>query len=410
MHRRPYRHPFVDNHAEVRPVPDFAGFHVHPKVDTVGWDSVQTEHSAIRIQIPEGLYKNMTYGSSGGNGSILPRKGSIESLLDATRATLIDNCPPIIIKASKSSVSSFEFLEVTMSEPLQDLDNPSLEYIERKRGTQEGVYLKPISVTTKNEIKENFGYTDESEGAVRVGDFIRLVPLKELSRYKDKAGNYPTINNPWVIVGGDAAEKTKFKVTLASNITTPSKEVPYAGIPAKEGEVFRVTIKNMDGTETLTSINKDKLTATTIVIDTNTYKHAGPQFIVEITMPSALQTDDFGKPIFDFDIRFSMNVYDNLGQFIADQNIRINLAELGYDKISEDGVLRLNLEWIAPHGSPASKKGRLLGTGAYIAKFDFESKAIYISDDVSDADYEKGDVITTNDNTTKTFGFKRAKK
>ena len=106
-----------------------------------------------------------------------------------------------------------------------------------------------------------------------------------------------------------------------------------------------------------------------------------------------------------------MNVYDNLGQFIADQNIRINLAELGYDKISEDGALRLNLEWIAPHGSPASKKGRLLGTGAYIAKFDFESKATYVSDDVSgDTDYEKGDVITTNDNTTKTFGFKRAKK
>ena len=382
-----------------------------PKVDTVGWDSVQSEHSAIRIQIPSGLYKNMTYGASGGNGAILPRKGAIESLLDATRATLIDNCAPIIIKASKSSISSFEFLEVTMSEPLQNLDKSALEYIERKRGSQEGVYLKPISVTTKNEIKETFGYTDESEGAVRVGDFIRLVPDSTLSRYKDKAGNYPTINNPWVIVGGDAAEKTKFKVTLANNITTPGWEEPYAGAPAKEGEIFRATVINMDGTETLLDINKNKLTPTATTLNTNIYKHAGPQFIVEITMPSALQTDDFGKPVFDFDIRLSMNVYDNLGQFIADQNIRINLAELGYDKISEDGALRLNLEWIAPHGSPASKKGRLLGTGAYIAKFDFESKATYVSDDVSgDTDYEKGEVITTNDNTTKTFGFKRAKK
>lgn len=383
-----------------------------PKIDTVGWDSAQTEHSAIRIAIPDGLYKNMTYGSSGGNGAILPRKGSLESLLDATRATLIDNCPPIIIKATKSSVSSYEFLEATMSEPLQSIDNPVLEYIERKRGSQEGIYLKPISVTTKNETKETFGYTDESEGAVRVGDFIRLVPLKELSRYKDKAGNYPTIKNPWVIVGGDAAEKTKFKVTLASNITTPSKEMPYADVPVKEGDIFRITVKNSNGTETLLNLNDNKLSATAIVLDTNTYKHAGPQFFVDITMPSALQTDDFGKPIFDFDIRFTMNVYDNLGQFIANQDIRIDLDDIGRDKISEDGVLHLNLEWLAPNGSPASKTGRRLGTGAYIAKFDFESKATYVAESGSgdDLDYEKGDVIKANDNTTKTFGFKRAKK
>ena len=384
-----------------------------PKIDTVGWDSVQTEHSAIRIQIPEGLYKNMTYGSSGGNGSILPRKGSIESLLDATRATLIDNCPPIIIKATKSSVSSYEFLEATMSEPLQDLDNPALEYIERKRDTQTGIYLKPISVTTKADVKETFGYTDESEGSVRIGDFIRLVPDSTFSRYKDKSGNYPTINNPWVIVSGASAEKTKFKVTLANNITTPSREEPYAGIPVKEGEIFRVTAKNSDGSESLFELNGNKLVATGTTLDTNIYKHAGPQFIVDITMPSALQTDAFGKPVFDFDIRFSMSVYDNLGQFIAKQDIRIDLADIGRDKISGDGVLRLNLEWMAPGGAPASKSGRKLGTGAYIAKFDFESKATYVAEPGSgddDLDYEKGDVIKTNDNTTKTFGFKRAKK
>jgi hypothetical protein len=132
-------------------------------------------------------------------------------------------------------------------------------------------------------------------------------------------------------------------------------------------------------------------------------------------MPSALQTDDLGNPIFDFDIRFTMDVYDNLGQFIANQDVRMKMKDIGYDKISEDGVLRVNLEWMAPGGSPASKSGKKLGTGAYIAKFDFVSKATYIADEPSTSDdgdvsYKKGDVIKTSDNTTKTFGFKRARK
>ena len=386
-----------------------------PKVDTLGWDSVQSEHSAIKIAIQGDLFKNITYGSSGGNGAILPRKGPIESLLDATNATLIDKCPPIILKATKTTSGAYEFLEATMSEPLTAIDNPALEYIERKRGSQEGIYLKPMSVSTKQDVKENFGYSEESEGAVRVGDFIRLVQFKELSRYKDKAGNYPTENNPWVIVAGATAEKTKFHVTLANNVTTPPHETPYAGTAVNAGEIFRATIMNPNGTETLMSFVDGKIVPTASILDTNIYKHAGPQFIVEITMPSALQTDDFGKPIFDFDIRFTMDVYDNLGQFIAKQDVRMDLKSVGYDKISEDGVLRVNLEWMAPDGAPVSKSGKKLGTGAYIAKFDFKSKATYVAENPTtnedgSTSYEKGDVISTTDNTTKTFGFKRIKK
>ena len=131
-------------------------------------------------------------------------------------------------------------------------------------------------------------------------------------------------------------------------------------------------------------------------------------------MPSAQQTDEFGKPLFDFDIKFSMGVYDNLGQFVAKQDVSLNMKKIGYDKISEDGVLRLNMEWMAKDGSPRSRKGRKLGTGAYIAKFDFESKATYVAETSTAQEdgpkYEKGDIIKTTDNTTKTFGFKRAKR
>ena len=196
----------------------------------------------------------------------------------------------------------------------------------------------------------------------------------------------------------------------------PSNIVPpYWGTAVASNEIFRATVVNPNGTETLMNLADGNVTPTATILDTNFYKHGGPQFIVEITMPSALQTDDLGQPLFDFDIKFSMDIYDNLGQFIVEQNVRMKMKDVGYDKISDDGVLRLNLEWMAPTGSPSSRTGKKLGTGAYIAKFDFESKATYMSESVAIAgkeeeSHKKGDVIRTTDNTTKTFGFKRARR
>lgn len=385
---------------------------------TVTDDSTLVQDTISIITIPltsaNGFPYGTTSGSYDGYGHVTPRLGPAGGFFDKFYF-VVDKCPPIIIKATKSSANAFEFLEVTMSEPLQSIDNSALEYIERKRGSEEGVYLKPKSLSTRNDVIEFFSYTEESEGAVRTGDYIRLVPLPALSRYKDKAGNYPTEQNPWVIVGGATAEKTKFNVTLAHNVTKPTADVPYVGAPVAAGDIFRATIIKNDGTEALMSFKDGELATTGVVLDTNIYKHAGPQFIVEITMPSAQQTNEFGQPLFDFDIMFSMDVYDNLGQFIADKDVRLKMKDIGYDMISEDGVLRINMEWLAPDGAPTTKAGRKLGTGAYIAKFDFVSKATYTAEDTPSTEdegssYKKGDVIKTTDNTTKTFGFKRAKR
>ena len=367
----------------------------------------------IALTPSNGFPFGMTSGSHDGYGRVTPRLGPEGGFFDKFYY-VVDKCPPVIVKATKETSGSFEFLEVTMSEPLVTIDNASLEYVERKRGSQTGIYLKPKTVTTKSDVKETYGYTEESEGAVRVGDYIRLVPLSTLSRYKDKVGNYPTSQNPWVIVGGASAEKTKFNVFLAHNLTKPSVKEPYVGKPAADGETFRVTAVKLNGTESLLGLNDGKLTATGMVLDTNTYKHAGPQFIVEITMPSALQTDEKGEPVFDFEIEIAMDLFDNLGQFIAHQGIDFNIKDIGYDKIGEDGVLRLNVEWMAPNGAPASKTGRKIGTGAYIAKFDFVSMATYVAEVAANQDdgsvYKKGDAIKTSDNATKVFGFKRPRR
>ena len=90
------------------------------------------------------------------------------------------------------------------------------------------------------------------------------------------------------------------------------------------------------------------------------------------------------------------------------------MKDVGYDKISNDGVLRVNMEWMAHKGAPKSNSGRAIGTGAYIAKFDFESRATYVSavetakDDGSA--YKQGEVIKTSDDATRIFGFKRSRR
>ena len=380
-------------------------------------DSTLVKDTISIITIPlttsNGFPYGTTSGAYDGYGHVTPRLGPEGGFFDKFYF-VVDKCPPIIMKASKSSSGSLGLLEATMSEPLTAINNAALEYIERKRGSQVGVYLKSKATSTTNEVRESYVYDEEAEYAVRIGDYVRLVPLADLSRYKDKAGNYPTEQNPWVPVSGSSAEKTKFKVTLVHNVTKPTNDEPYVGTQVTGDEIFRATVVNANGTETLMGLKDGELSSTGVVLDTNIYKHAGPQFLVEITMPSAQQTDEFGQPLFDFDIKFTMNLYDNLGQFIAKQNVSLNLKEIGYDKVSEDGVLRINMEWMAKDGSPKSKKGRKLGTGAYIAKFDFESKATYVAQTRTTQEdgpnYETGDVIKTTDNTTKTFGFKRAKR
>jgi len=366
----------------------------------------------ISFTTSNGFPYGTTSGSYDGYGHVTPRLGPEGGFFDKFYY-VVDKCPPIIMRASKKSLRGIEMLEATMSEPLTTIDNPALEYVERMRGSQDGVYLKPEFVRTNNEVNVTYSYSEDAEGAVRVSDFIRLVPLASLSRYKDNAGNFPTGQNPWVLVDG-AFEKTNFRVTLANKVTKFPNEEPYMGTPVSDDEVFRATIINMDGTESLMSLDGGKLSATGIVLNTGVYKHAGPQFIVEITMPSALQTDDQGNPLFDFEIKFTMNVFDNIGQFIAKQDVRIDMKDIGYDKISNDGVLRVNMEWMAHKGTPKSNRGRAIGTGAYIAKFDFESKATYVSAVETAKDngsaYKQGDVIKTTDDAIKTFGFKRSRR
>ena len=127
-------------------------------------------------------------------------------------------------------------------------------------------------------------------------------------------------------------------------------------------------------------------------------------FKVDITLPTALLKDSLSggtASLYSLDVNFGIEVFDNMGQFINSKDVKIEAASVR-DMISPDGVIHLNLEWVAHDGeAPKSKAGKKIGTGAYIAKFDF--KAVETNDRTQTT-------TSTSDDATKTFGFKRVKR
>jgi hypothetical protein len=111
-----------------------------------------------------------------------------------------------------------------------------------------------------------------------------------------------------------------------------------------------------------------------------------------------------------------MDLFDNLGQYVNTYTLDIpkeNFASIR--NFVENGLLKLNLEWAAKDNeAPIAKEGNKIGTGAYIAKFDFTAESFCATTfDETSNDYKaKCDEIghkveKSSDNKTKTLGFKR---
>lgn len=381
-------------------------------INPVITDSIlkQDTLSIITITIPStNTYElGTTTGDYNGYGKIKPRLGPEGGFFDKTYS-LVDKVPPIILSARKTTSSELEVLEIEMSEPLKE-EELGEYHIERKRGS-ETTYFSPMS-TTFAQNKYTFIYNDEAPGAIRIGDYIRLIPSNTISKYKDVAGNFPGTDNPWVQVKGSIAEKTYFKVTLENDITQPSTTViPYNGVMPTDSEHFRLTVLNQNQEIPLAK-GKGKLKSAfgEAPYDTAKYKHGGPTFEIEANIPSAL-TLVSNVNAWNFEIAFEVFLYDNLGQFINSASYSFLLSDIGYDKVSIDGKLPLRLEWLSQDGvAPVSESGKKIGTGPYIARFNLKSNASYMVDPVNEEDtYKKGDKLKVKEQKTSTFGFRRLK-
>ncbi len=362
-------------------------------------DSVNT-YSIVEIKIPANLAYpyGSTSGENDGNGTVSPLKGIANGFFETTY-TLYDKCSPVISSARMIK----GILTVNVSEVVNMLD--AGKYIQRERDE----YIPP-------EKPQGAGRTylfvyNEKDNIVHAGDRVRLVPQVLGAAYIDKNNNVPTQANPYVRITGD--DNVRFTVTQTNPVTTPRNNA-YIGLPETvKNDAFHATIE-MGGKDNFLSGNGMIMGQA----DTAIYSTSGPEFEVEITMPSASFTTHDGQPMYDYRLNIVMDLYDNIGQYINTYNIDIPKENFPAIRgLVDNGTLKLKLEWAAKDNeAPVAKQGNKIGTGAYIAKFDFTAESFCATQfDESSNDYKasctEAGAITerTSDSKTKTFGFKRKK-
>ncbi len=363
-------------------------------------DSVNT-YSIVEITIPaDNAYPyGATSGEKDGNGTVSPLKGAANGFFETTY-TLYDKCAPVISTARLIK----GMLTVNMSEPLTILDHNG-KYIQRERDE----YIPPDE--PQGSSKTPYFIYNEKDNVVHAGDRIRLVPQELGAAYVDKNNNAPTKFNPYVRITGD--DNIRFNVTLSKPVSTPSQNA-YIGRPEATANDAFVTTAVIAGKNNFINGNGTLLG----VADTAAYVGSGPNFQIEVTMPSASFTTKDGMPMYDIHLKIVMDLYDNLGQYI--NTYRLDIPSENFSNVRnlvDNGILKLNVEWAAKDNeAPVAKKGNKIGTGAYIAKFDFTAESFCASKfDETTNDYKAScaevgaRVEKATDSKTKTLGFKRRK-
>lgn len=378
-------------------------------------EQVQNQYSIIRIPVPDGVFKNATYGSRNGSGLILPRQGPLGGFFDDNTAPLSDKCPPIILKASWRGIDMHDagqtdLLTVTMSEPLDTMATQPF-YIERQRDGSAGVFIQRTDLDrvdhTPNSTSYVYYYNDDDNQTttVHIGDYIRLVPDNSMSFYKDAAGLFPGVDNPWVPVIG-VVSNVKIKVSMPEHLVTGNKEGSYNGAALTKDQSFRLSVKDKSENELVIAEGSGKLNPVKTVPASN-YVHGGAVFQIDLTLPQVLENTVSGEAKRDYKLKLEVDLFTNLGAFINKVTYNFSLSELR-EYISANSTLTLYLEWCSVDGAPVSEKGKKIGTGAYIARYDITTKGDYVAKQPDDGD--KTSAKKKNVTGTMSFGFRREPK
>ena len=293
-------------------------------------DSVNT-YSIIEINIPVTLAYpyGSTSGEKDGNGTVSPMKGVANGFFE-TDYTLYDKCAPVIASARmiKEGV-----LTINLSEPLNMTETG--KYIQRERDG-----LIPPEKPQGSGKSQLFTY-NEKDNVFHAGDRVRLVPEVLGAAYIDKNNNVPTTANPYVRITGD--DNIRFEVTLTKPVATP-KAGAYMGRPESTLNDAFVTSAIINGKRHFISTNGTLLGQ----VDTAAYVSSGPNFEIEVVMPSAGFLTHDGVPMYDFHLKVVTDLYDNLGQYVNTYKLDIpreNFATIR--SLTDNGTLKLNVEWAA---------------------------------------------------------------
>ena len=370
-------------------------------IDSVNTGIVVDTFSIIDITIPatHAYPYGSTSGDKEGNGTISPMKGVANSFFE-TSYTLYDKCAPVIATARMIKEG---MLSVNLSEPIITLETG--KYVQRERDG-----LIPDEKPQGTGRTQLFTYK-EKDNVFHAGDRVRLVPDILGSAYTDKNNNVPTVANPYVRITGD--DNIRFTVTLNKPVATP-KNGAYFGRPEMTQNDAFVTSAIINGKRNFISSNGTFLGQ----VDTAVYYGSGPSFDIDVVIPSSSFTTRDGQSMYDFHLKIVTDLYDNLGQYINTYKLDIPRENFAFIRnLTDNGTLKLNVEWAAKDNeAPVSKKGHKIGTGAYIAKFDFTAEPFCAAKfDETSNDYKaKCEDIGTkigkvSNNKTKTLGFKRRK-
>lgn len=400
-----------------------------------------------------------TQGALNGNGSVTPRLGPAGGFFDRSY-TLTDKVGPVVVSARKGSRGADDTLAIVVSEPVDSLNRNLI--LERRRGGAVTSFAPKSVLMSLTGVYFNFEFNPEANDAIRVGDFVRLVPTG--AGVKDKSGNAAGMDNPWVEVRGAISSDVKFKLDVVKNVTGGKAEVIRAGYLEDEPDSkthFRVTLFYPDSSRERKLQDLNNGTPSEIP-DAKFYgvgyAHLGPTFLADLELPGATIVREVNGDttfVWNYVLDLKLTIFDNLGQFVNAVDYKLDLKELhistkcaeimniqedmsrstcqqlvsagridttqGVDRsfIGADGKMRLRFEWMVHNGAaPKSINGRVVGTGPYIGVFDLTAKSIAQVDDVVAKDpsgnpigkpkFEKGDVEKTKANKRRTFGLIRA--
>ena len=379
-------------------------------IDTTGHDTLQEDHTAMRIKIPEGVFFKKTFGSRNGKGSIMPRKGEEGGFFDKSY-TMNDDCPPVLTAARLSKYGETYALRVELSEPLVSAGNEKAQFLERYH---DGVksYYRPADTKLDKYLDVmywTFAFREEdADNHVHIGDSLRL-PTKLNSITKDKADLLPGEQSLWVPVVGEI-EDVRFKVKMAKGVTTSAKgEDLFAGNMPTKDEDFRLSVLS-GSEETLIANGKKKLSpySSMLSYDTAAYKHGGPVFNIDVEMPILLQKDSLDNFAWKAHIAFTLDIYTNIGAHVNQTEYEFDLDDIGIDKLSADGTIHLRLEWLPHDGDPTAENGRAIGTSPYVAKFIFHTKEVAIAA-TANKKHRASEVKKQNKEKRVSLGYRRIK-
>ena len=301
-----------------------------------------------------------------------------------------------------------DLLTITMSEPLDSV--PGQPYlIERQRDGNSGVFIEKghlsrIDHTQLNSTTFIYYYNDDDNltTTVHIGDYIRLVSDNGMSFYKDAAGSFAGIENPWVPVVG-IVSNVKIKVSMPEHLVTGNKEWVYNGAALTKDQSFRLSVKDKSENEIVLAEGSGMLKPVKTAPVSN-YVHGGPVFQIDLTLPQVLENTLSGEAKRDYKLKLEVDLFTNLGSFINKVTYNFSLNDMK-EYINANSTVTLYLEWCSVEGTPLSEKGKKIGTGAYIARYDITAKGEYVAQQPDDGDK----ISTKKKNVTGTisFGFRR---